>query len=241
MKDKDRYWSQLLDKQKVECEKENRYLEFKSNYQTVEKLGSYISALSNGACLDGQDYGYLYFGVQDKTLKIIGTTFDSGMLVKGNQILEIYLRRFVSPKIPFEIIPFNYYGKERIVVFRIPSAAAEPTCYNQVPYIRVESATVDLRPYSDWMRTIYNSHKDWSIEVLPTAKISDLDSEAIVVARKGFIQRYPDMAEEITKWDDATFLDRAKLTINGGITRACLLLLGKDTSAHLLNHNCQID
>lgn len=130
MEDKDRYWSQLLDKQKVECEKENRYLEFKSNYQTVEKLGSYISALSNGACLDGQDYGYLYFGVQDKTLKIIGTTFDSGMLVKGNQILEIYLRRFVSPKIPFEIIPFNYYGKERIVVFRIPSAAAEPTCYN---------------------------------------------------------------------------------------------------------------
>ena len=91
------------------------------------------------------------------------------------------------------------------------------------------------------MRTIYNSHKDWSIEVLPTAKISDLDSEAIVVARKGFIQRYPDMAEEISKWDDATFLDRAKLTINGGITRACLLLLGKDTSAHLLNHNCQID
>lgn len=241
MEDKDRYWSQLFDKQKVECKKENRYLEFKSNYQTVEKLGSYISALSNGACLDGQDYGYLYFGVQDKTLKIKGTTFDSGMIVKKNQILEVYLRRFVSPKIPFEIIPFNYYGKERIVVFRIPSAASEPTCYDQVPYIRVESATVDLRPYSDWMRIIYNSHKDWSIEVIPTATISDLDPEAITVARKGFIQRYPDMAEEITKWDDATFLDRAKLTINGGITRACMLLLGKDTSAYLLNHNCQID
>lgn len=241
MEEKDKYWSKLLDKQCEECKKENRYLEFKSNYQTVEKLGAYISALSNGACLDGQDYGYLYFGVQDKTLKIIGTTFDSGMAVKKNQILEVYLRRFISPKIPFEIIPFHYYGNERIVVFKIPAAAAEPTCYDNVPYIRVESATTDLRPYTDWMRTIYNSRKDWSIDIIPQATISELDPEAIAVARKGFSQRYPEMEEEMKKWDDATFLDRAKLTINGGITRACLLLLGKETSAYLLNHNCQID
>lgn len=240
MNNNNEYWSQLLYNQIRDSKKENRYLEFKSNWQDPEKIGKYISALSNGACLDNQDFGYLYFGVQDKTLKVTGTTFDSGMQVKGNQILELYVRQFVSPKIPFEIIEFNYRDKERIVVFKIPAAREEPTFYAGIPYIRVESAAVDMRPYKDWMRTIYNSRKDWSQEIIPGAKMSDIDPDAIKVARNGFIQRFPDKAEDVSSWDDITFLDKAKLTINGDITRSCLLLLGKETSAPLLNHNCQI-
>lgn len=46
---------------------------------------------------------------------------------------------------------------------------------------------------------------------------------------------------EIDGWDWPTFLDKAKLTANGGITRACLLLLGKQTAAHHLSpHPAQI-
>lgn len=42
-------------------------------------------------------------------------------------------------------------------------------------------------------------------------------------------------------WDLLTFLDKAKLTRNGQITRAAILLLGKPESAHHLNpHPCQI-
>ncbi len=75
--------------------KECRYLEFKSNYQEVDKLGRYISALSNGACLDHQDFAYLYFGVDDETLEIKGTTFDCAKdeSSKGNEALELYLRK----------------------------------------------------------------------------------------------------------------------------------------------------
>lgn len=36
-------------------------------------------------------------------------------------------------------------------------------------------------------------------------------------------------------WDDAKFLDKAKLTIRGKITRATLVLLGKEDSEHLLS------
>ena len=84
--------------------KENRFLEFKSNYQSPEKLGQYISALSNGACLDHVDYGYLFFGVEDKILKIKGTIFDwARENVKNGQSLELYLRLFITPCIPFQI------------------------------------------------------------------------------------------------------------------------------------------
>lgn len=51
-------YSRLLDRMIDSSKKENRYLEFKSNYQDAQHLGEYISALSNGACLDRQDYGY---------------------------------------------------------------------------------------------------------------------------------------------------------------------------------------
>ena len=69
-------YTKLLKQQISTFQKEKRFLEFKSNYQNAEKLGKYISALSNGACLDNQDFGYLYFGVDNDTLEVKYTTFD---------------------------------------------------------------------------------------------------------------------------------------------------------------------
>ena len=102
--EKDKNYSRLLDEQIGLVARENRYLEFKSNYQDTDKLGRYISALSNGACLERQDFAYLYFGVKDETWDVIGTTFDvSKEKAKGNQSLEIYLRQYVSPSIDFAV------------------------------------------------------------------------------------------------------------------------------------------
>ena len=42
-------YTDLLKKQFESIKKECRYLEFKSNYQEADKLGRYISAMSNGA------------------------------------------------------------------------------------------------------------------------------------------------------------------------------------------------
>ncbi|MEK7392402.1 MAG: ATP-binding protein, partial [Fibrobacterota bacterium] len=62
----------------------------------------------------------------------------------------------------------------------------------------------------------------------------DLDDEAIRTARANFRNKFPEKASEIDAWDVATFLNKAKLTIKGRITRAALLLLGKDESEHFL-------
>ena len=231
----------LLKEQISSIKKENRYLEFKSNYQDAQKLGKYISALSNGACLDRQDFAYLYFGINNETLDAEGTTFDP-LRTKaiGNQDLELYLRQYISPKINFSIDTFLYENKTRMVVFKIPAAVNEPTCFMGKSYIRVDSHITELSPYVEWTRTIYNSKIDWTAEIIEEATINDLDPDAIDLARKGFKQRYPDLAKDVDMWSDTTFLDKAKLTQDGKITRAALLLVGREEKAYLLNHISQL-
>lgn len=237
----DKQHIELLKKQIAEIGKEARYLEFKSNYQDADRLGRYISSLSNGACLDNQEIGYLYFGVEDESWELKGTTFDpSRIKAKGNQNLEIYLRQYITPKIDFKIEDFYDTDGTRFVVFIIPAAKSEPTCFQNIPYIRVDSSNTDLRPYTEWMRTIYNSQKDWSAEIIPEATIDDLDVVAINKAFEGFCQRYPEKATEAATWDTKTFLDKAKVTIDGQITRTAILLLGKEESAHYLDYISQM-
>lgn len=238
---KDKEYVALLKKQIVEIGKETKCLEFKSNYQDADRLGKYISALSNGACLDNKDFGYLYFGVEDETLILLGTSFDvSRIKAKGNQNLEIYLRQYITPKIDFRIEDFYDESGKRYVVFTIPAAKGEPTCFMNIPYVRIDSSVSDLRPYTEWMRTIYNSQKDWTAEVIEDATLDDLDKDAIAKAREGYKQRFPNLAKECDGWDDKVFLNKACLTIGGKITRATLLLVGKETAAYKLNHIAQI-
>lgn len=76
---------------------------------------------------------------------------------------------------------------------------------------------------------------DWSAGVIEEATIDDLDEEAIEKARKEFLKRNPLKKDDLQIWDDSKFLDKAKLTIRGQITRAALVLLGKEESEHLLS------
>lgn len=235
-------YTKLLDSFISTYNKENRFIEFKSNYLDAKALGEYISALSNGACLDHKDYGYLFFGVENNTWEIKGTTFDPEReKVKGGQSLEFFLRMNITPKIRFEIDEFKYKGKSRIVVIKIPAAEGEPTMFVNEPFIRINESKTSLRPYIDWIREIYNSKEDWSKFIIDGATVDDLDAEAIMVAKKGYKERNPKLANDVDGWDLSTFLDRAKLTIDGKITRAAILLIGKEESAHMLGHIAQID
>ena len=60
-------------------EGESEWLEFKTNISeshasiTYERVGCYLSGLSNSACLKYRDHGYLVLGVQDATWDIVGT------------------------------------------------------------------------------------------------------------------------------------------------------------------------
>lgn len=49
------------------------------------------------------------------------------------------------------------------------------------------------------------------------------------------IKKNPRKATESNDWDDITFLNKAKVTIQGKITNTALILLGKEESVHFLN------
>ena len=57
-----------------------------------------------------------------------------------------------------------------------------------------------------------------------------MDKEAIKLAREQFKIKYKGkcIAEEIDNLSDEDFLNKAKLTLEGKITYACMLLLGKN-------------
>ncbi|OAV73660.1 Divergent AAA domain protein [Bacteroidales bacterium Barb6] len=227
----------LIDLLKDLCSqpREQQWLEFKSNGIDHEQIGEYISAMSNGATLANKPFGYLVWGVEDITHVIKGTTFTFADAKHGNQDLELWLRLYLDPKINIELFEFDYDGKH-IVLVRIPAAKSEPTNFQKKPFVRVGSNKTDLRKYPDWMRIIYNSQEDWSAKVIENLSIDNLDPQALKVAREKFKEKNPNVAyfDQIDVWDDATFLDKAKITIDRKITRTALLLLGKPESTYYL-------
>ncbi len=216
---------------------ETNWVEFKMGKGSItnEQIGEYISAMSNGATIANKPFGYLVWGVQDKTQLIKGTNFTFTKAKQGNQDLELWLRNLLHPKNNWEIIEFDYHGKN-IVLLRIPAAIAEPTHFKKKAYIRIGSNKTDLRNFPDYIRLIYNSQEDWSAKIIDTASIADLDTDALRVAREKFKEKSSkqNYFNEIDGWDNKIFLDKAKITINGKITNTAILLLGKEESSHYI-------
>ena len=77
---------------------------------------------------------------------------------------------------------------------------------------------------------------DWTRKIIEKATINDLDSKAISVAREQFKikNQGKDIANEIDKLTDIEFLNKAKVTINGKITKTAMLLWGKNENDYLI-------
>ncbi|WP_413519110.1 ATP-binding protein [Psychrobacter glacincola] len=76
---------------------------------------------------------------------------------------------------------------------------------------------------------------DWSAEICQGATLADLDSEAILIARKVYAEKNKRLAEDVKGWDDTIFLNKAKITINGQITNTAIILLGLPESTHFIS------
>lgn len=219
---------------------ETEWMEFKTNIGeshcsiTYEGVGSYISGLSNSACLKYESHGYLILGVEDGTWNVVGTNLKMPTAKYGNQDYELWLRKNCSPIIPFEIEEFKYEEKH-VVIFEIQAAAGEPVNFKGAAYVRVGSNLTKLKDFPNFVRQIYNSQKDWSAEIVKDATFSDLDPEAVKKARKMYAKKHEDLTEEMESWDDIKFLNKAKITKQGQITNAAILLLGRTESEHFIS------
>lgn len=215
---------------------ENELVEFKEAKTGYDfsKLGKYFSALCNEANLKGKSFSWLVFGIRDKDHAIVGTNFRISRKDLDNLKGEIANR--TTNRVSFiEIYELNT-GDGRVVMFQIPAAPRGiPIAFGGHYYARDGEELVPLNIEKIERIRTQAIKKDWSAAIVPDASMDDLDEDAIVLARINFKNKFPDKAEEVDTWDGITFLNKAKVTIKGKITRTALILLGKDESEHLLN------
>ena len=223
-----------------ECE----VVEFKqadNDYKTSE-IGKYFSALANEANLRGVESGWLVFGVNNKSRTVVGTNYrpDAGQL-NG---LKHQMAQGTEPSITFRAIHELHHGGGRVLLFEIPAAPrGMPIAWQGHFYARAGESLMPLG--LDKQDEIRNQTlaQDWTAQLVPSATLDDLDGEAVGKARESFAKKYANRVsvDEVMDWPLATFLDRARVTRDGHITRATLLLLGKAESAWRLNpHPAQL-
>ena len=212
---------------------ENEILEFKEakNGCDIDLLGKYFSALSNEANLAGKDRAYILLGVKnDKT--IVGTSISD---TKINEI-KYEISKNTSLNISFISIERFIKDKKSVLCCIIPaSPQGIPVAWKRICYGRDGESLGPLN--INEIERIRNQKKntDWSIQIAKDATIDDLSHDAIIFARLQYAEKNQKLRDEIIQWDDKTFLNKAKLTIDGKITNAAILLLGKPESEHFIS------
>lgn len=214
---------------------ENECVEFKraKNDFDIDLLGKYFSALGNEANLKNKQYSWIIFGVDDKTHNLIGTNFlyDNNFNKIKKQIADN-----TTDNITFIEIYSIYKDDKRVIMFQVPAASGVPINWKGFAYGRAGESLMPLA--SNKIEQIKaTANYDWSRQIIYEATIDNIDEEAIKLAREQFKKKYEgkEVANEIDNISDIDFLNKVKLTLNGKITMACMLLLGKNEDDYLMN------
>jgi len=197
-----------------------------------EDLVSYVAALAN---MEG---GYIVIGVQDKTLAVTGIT-DFADYTPENVIHRILGKTPGLPSVGLTVETLQASDTGAVVwLVQVPChAPRQPVQAHDKAWQRDGDSLVELRP--DRLRGILTeliAGQDWSAEQVPHATLMDLDPVAIAKAREKFAAKHQQerWAEDMANWSTEEFLDKAKITLHGAITRTALLLLGTPQSVGLL-------
>lgn len=208
---------------------ETEWLEFKEAGNTFDfkELGQYFSALSNEANLKGVSCGWLVFGVENKKHIIVGSNY----YPERNSLNT--LKHKVAGKttggITFTEIFEVHHPEGRVVMFQIPPAPRGiPVAWDGHYYGRDGDSLVPLNLNEIESIRRQAVQQDWSAGICEDATLDDLDPAAIKRVRDNFKKKYPSQANEVDFWDDNTLLNKTKVTIQGKITRAAIILLGRN-------------
>lgn len=217
---------------------EYELVEFKEANRDYDKnkIGQYVSAISNESNLLNQQFGWLIFGVRNKDKKIVGTDYrQKSGLDQLRQEIAIGTNGVTFMEI-MEVFPEVDGEEKRVLLFKIPSApTAMPTPWQGHYYARngesLTSLSIDKQD-----RIRQQSKKDWSKQTLEQATIEMLDQEAVQIARTKYKEKKnrPHISEDVDTMDDGQFLTKVKLMIDGKLTNGAMLLLGNPDFDYLL-------
>ena len=222
---------------------EDEVVEFKrggKGFSTGE-IGEYFSALANEANLRRQPHAWLVFGVDNKTRKVVGTDYDaSPEALNRSGGIKYQITQSTDPGVCFSDVHVLDLPEGHVIMFEIPAAPKGiPIAWKGHYYSRSGENLMALG--LDKLDAIRSQGQDldWTAQIVDDATYDDLDEAALAYARRKYAEKHEKTVspEEVAVWPLKTFLDRAYLTRNGRITRAALLLVGKELSAHLLSPN----
>ena len=212
--------------------KEWRSLKSHISGRKGDDLVSYVSALAN---MDG---GCVVVGVQDKTLAVTGIQ-DFADYSAENVVHRILGKTPGLPSMGLRVDELRTSDTGAIVwLVQVPRhAPRELVLAHDKAWQRDGDSLTTLHP--DRHRAILCEHlagEDWSATVVPRATLADLDAAAIAKARAKYAEKHQRQpwAAQIPSWSTEKLLDKIGLTLHGGITHACLLLLGNPESATAL-------
>lgn len=136
--------------------REAEWVEFKVDNENPTLVGEYISALANSAALVGKAHGYLVWGVEDETRALVGTRFSPRTAKKGNEPLETWLSRLLSPAVGFQFHELLLDDK-RFVLLQVDGAAHRPIAFRGTEFLRVGSAKKKLRDFPEKERALWQT------------------------------------------------------------------------------------
>lgn len=219
---------------------ENEWFEFKEAKIQFDftTLGQYFSALSNEANLKKQRSGWLVLGVSDSG-EVVGTSWKSER--RKLDELKFGISQKTNHGMTFEEIYNLEASGKRVLLLQIPAAPPGiPTSWDGFYYGRSGSSLVPLS-IDELERIRGQILEDWSAQLCAGATIHDLDPVAIAKARVEYVKRNANLAEDVPSWSDVIFLNKLRLAVDDGITRAAIILLGKEESVRFLSPSlCEI-
>ena len=195
---------------------------------------SYVAAIAN---MEG---GHLVIGVQDKTLEIVGTDLSKFNLNAQSAVWKLLEH---CTNLSSEGLSIDEYTTEdshkTVCIIHIPKhLPRRPVYAHKKAWQRVEDSLVEMtqeRLAAILEEPVFEA-KDWSAEIVPNAVLTDLDELAVAKARVMFKKVHASKipAEEIDAWTVEELLSNSGIMIDGKLTRAAIILLGKPVSVFKL-------
>lgn len=165
--------------------RETEWVEFKENNTAPDMIGQRISALANSAALLQEEQAYFVWGVEDGTLRPVGTNFRPHREKYGNEPLESWLAHHLLPCPDFLFHEHKAADGRHCVILSIPPATHQPIRFKEVAYLRIGSTTKKLHDYPEKERALWKVFEQNPFEkrialsaVSPDAVLSLLDYDA---------------------------------------------------------------
>ena len=207
------------------------------NLFAVDEKNEVLSYVADIANMLG---GHIEFGLQDKTLEIVGTDLSKFNLNAQSAVWKLLEH---CTNLSSEGLSIDEYTTEdshkTVWIIHIPKhLPRRPVYAHKKAWQRVEDSLVEMtqeRLAAILEEPVFEA-KDWSAEIVPNAVLTDLDELAVAKARVMFKKVHASKipAEEIDAWTVEELLSNSGIMIDGKLTRAAIILLGKPVSVFKL-------